>query len=155
MDLLTRVANFIDSLLTGIIVSQADRTRMGLVHRFEFEPSAKWTGYNVELLLRQYGIRIGGREKAWVTAEGSVRSAFCVGRAQAEFAEYILLAYKVPVTSPLLHAPNAQYAHTAPRRGAWGRKPNLLGWIMDVVAKMLGINPNGQVMQMIRRELND
>ena len=96
----------IDDFLTGGIVSRVDWVRMGSAHRFEFEPTTQWTGHNVELLLRQYGIRIGGRTKAWMDEDGRVRSAFYVRTHQAEHTEYILLSYDVSVLSPMLNPAN-------------------------------------------------
>lgn len=56
------------------------------------------------MLLRQYGIRIWGRE-----IDDSDELAFLVKRSQAVWAEYVLCRAGVPLTSKLLDPRNEQY----------------------------------------------
>lgn len=76
----------------------------GPMHRFTFSTQGEFTGVEVELLLRQYGIRIWGREMT-----NPNERAFLVKRRQAVWAEYILCRAGVPLTSPLLDPRNARY----------------------------------------------
>ncbi len=76
----------------------------GPLHRFAFAANAGMTGTQVELLLRQYGIRIWGREM-----HDPTERAFKVRRSQAVWAEYLLCRSGVPLLTPLLDARNAAY----------------------------------------------
>lgn len=76
----------------------------GSMHRFSYSRQGDFTGIDVEHLLRQYGIRVWGRE---VTDDEEI--AFLVKRKQAVWAEYLLCRAGVPLTSPLLDPRNAQY----------------------------------------------
>lgn len=77
----------------------------GPMHRFTFHAPGDFSGSEVEMLMRQYGIRIWGREM-----DDDEERAFLVKRSQAIWAEYLLCRVGVPLTSPLLDPRNAQYA---------------------------------------------
>lgn len=82
----------------------------GPMHRFCFARGAGFTGVEIEMLLRRYGIRIWGRE-----IEDEDEVAFLVKQRQAVWAEYILCRAGVPLTSTLLDPRNEQYRqHHAP-----------------------------------------
>lgn len=76
----------------------------GPMHRFSFLVAGDFTGAQVEMLLRQYGIRIWGRD-----IHDPEELAFLVKRSQAVWAEYILCRAGVPLTGKLLDPRNAQY----------------------------------------------
>jgi hypothetical protein len=80
------------------------RLAHGPMHRFTFSSKGEFTGAEVEMLLRRYGIRIWGRE-----LDLQDELAFLVKRRQAVWAEYILCRAGVPLTCPLLDARNAVY----------------------------------------------
>lgn len=82
----------------------AGRLAHGPMHRFTVSTQGDFTGMEVELMLRQYGVRIWGRE-----FDQADEFAFLVKRGQAVWAEYILCRAGVPLTSPLLDARNAAY----------------------------------------------
>lgn len=82
----------------------------GPMHRFTFSSAGDFSGVEVEMLLRRYGIRVWGRE---MNVPGEL--ALLVKRRQAVWAEYILCRAGVPLTCPLLDARNAAYRqHHAP-----------------------------------------
>lgn len=76
----------------------------GPMHRFAFRADAGFSGLQVEMILRQYGIRVWGREMS-----DSHERALLVKETQAIWAEYILCRAGVPLTTPLLDARNAHY----------------------------------------------
>ena len=80
------------------------RLTQGPMHRFTFAAEGEFTGVEVEMLLRQYGIRIWGREMGQPDER-----AILVKRRQAVWAEYILCRAGVPLTCPLLEPRNARY----------------------------------------------
>jgi hypothetical protein len=74
------------------------------MHRFTFSTGGDFSGTEVEMLLRQYGIRVWGRE---LNHAGEL--AFLVKQAQAEWAEYVLCRAGVALTCQLLNPRNAEY----------------------------------------------
>lgn len=76
----------------------------GSMHRFTFCGTSDFSGYEVEQLMHQYGIRIWGRE-----TNSPEELAFLVKHTQAVWAEYILCRAGVPLTCSLLDPRNAQY----------------------------------------------
>lgn len=84
------------------------RLRHGKMHRFSFFATSGFNGYKVEKLLRQYGIRVWGRQ-----LNGEMRS-FLVKRNQAVWAEYILCRAGVPLAGELLDPRNADYPDQHP-----------------------------------------
>lgn len=82
--------------------------RHGKMHRFTFDVSSGFTGYNVEKLLRRYGVRVWGRK-----VSGTQRS-FLVKRSQAVWAEYVLCRAGVPLLSPLIDPRNREYPERHP-----------------------------------------
>lgn len=107
-------------------------------HEFRLDCRVGWTGYQVESLLRRYGIRTYGR--LYNSNAPSVDEVgFRVAKHQATWAEYLMFRAKVPITSPTFNPANERYkpqptkAATVPP-GGWGRKPNGIGRIMDWLA---------------------
>ena len=94
---------FID--LLNPIDGYMGRLLYGPMHRFSFSTHGDFTGMQVEKLLRQYGIRIWGRE-----LDNDDELAFLVKQSQAVWAEYILCRAGVPLTCQLLDPRNEQYA---------------------------------------------
>lgn len=80
------------------------RLTHGQLYRFTFSTATGFTGVEIEMLLRQYGIRIWGRE---IIEQKEL--AFLVKERQAVWAEYILCRAGVPLTSKLLDPRNEQY----------------------------------------------
>ena len=76
----------------------------GPMHRFTFSTQSDFASAEIEMLMRQYGIRIWGREM-----RDEDEHAFLVKRRQAVWAEYLLCRAGVPLTGPLLDPRNAQY----------------------------------------------
>lgn len=88
--------NWLDGV-TGQIVN-------GQLHRFTFSTATGFTGVEIEMLLRQYGIHIWGRK---IIDQDEL--AFLVKQKQAVWAEYLLCRAGVPLTSKLLDPRNEQY----------------------------------------------
>jgi hypothetical protein len=79
------------------------RALHGPMHRFSFSRKGDFSGVDAEMLLRQYGIRVWGREA------NDEEIAILVKRKQAVWAEYILCRAGVPLICPLLDPRNAAY----------------------------------------------
>jgi len=79
------------------------------MHRFTFATGTGFTGLEAEKLLRQYGIRIWGREM-----NRTDERAFLVKKSQAVWAEYVLCRAGAPLTCPLLDPRNAEYRERHP-----------------------------------------
>ncbi len=75
----------------------------GPMHRFVIHRSGGFSGAEIEMLLRRYGIRIWGREIH------DDEFAFLVKQSQAVWAEYILCRAGVPLSNGLLDQRNAGY----------------------------------------------
>ena len=87
------------------------RAAHGSLHRFSFSIDSDFSAFEVEKLLRRYGIHIWGRR-----LESDTERSFLVKRRQAVWAEYLLCRAGVPLTSPLLDSRNEQYRRRhAPR----------------------------------------
>lgn len=82
----------------------AGRATHGDLHRFTFTTESGFTGMEVEMLLRRYGIRLWGRA---IVQDNEL--SFLVKRRQAVWAEYLLCRAGVPLTSQLLDPRNADY----------------------------------------------
>ncbi|MCB0045047.1 MAG: hypothetical protein KDD92_06440 [Caldilineaceae bacterium] len=76
----------------------------GPMHRFTFTADPGRSGLDVEMMLRQYGIRVWGREM-----DDSLDRALLVKRSQAVWAEYLLCRAGVSLTCPLLDPRNEHY----------------------------------------------
>jgi len=76
----------------------------GPLHRISFLRAGDFTGAQVEMLLRRYGIRIWGRE-----LDDAKELAFLVKQKQAIWAEYVLCRAGVPLTGELLDPRNEHY----------------------------------------------
>jgi len=82
----------------------------GPMHRFTFSNQGDFAGVEVEMLMRQYGVRIWGREM-----NQPEERAFLVKQSQAVWAEYILCRAGVPLTCKLLDPSHADdRAHHPP-----------------------------------------
>lgn len=79
-------------------------SRPSEMHQFQFDVGSGYTGYQVERMLRRYGVRIWGRK-----AQGDKRS-FLVRSQQAVWAEYLLCRMGVPLETELLDPRNQQYS---------------------------------------------
>lgn len=77
----------------------------GPLHRFTYLVDCDFTLGDIDSILRSYGIRMWGREVEPTSDE----RAFCVKRAQAIWAEYLLCRAGVPLTCELLDPRNAYY----------------------------------------------
>ena len=80
------------------------KLRHGPLFRISYERDAGYTGAQVEYMLRQYGIRVWGRE-----VDHADEIAIQVKRSQALWAEYILCRAGIPLTYELLDPRNADY----------------------------------------------
>jgi hypothetical protein len=76
----------------------------GPMHRFAFCRQGDFSGAEIEMLLRQYGIRVWARE---LTNPDEI--AICVKQKQAVWAEYLLCRAGVPLTGKLLDPRNEHY----------------------------------------------
>jgi len=112
----------------------------GPLHKFTFSTATGFTGVEIEMLLRQYGIRIWGRE---ILADKEL--AFLVKTRQAIWAEYILCRAGVPLTGKLLDPRNEQYC----QRHAPGSMPTpwskrgigphtFVDYVVDWLYRLLG-----------------
>ena len=72
--------------------------------KLTWESGLGWSGGDVEMLLRKYGIRCWKRQYAHDM--GTDEWGVVVGDAQAGWAEYILLSAGVPLTGPLVDEAN-------------------------------------------------
>ena len=102
MNVLPDLLNPIDGLM--------GRMTQGTMHRFEFAARGDYSGADVEMLLRQYGIPIWGREM-----EDPGCLAFQVRESQADWAEYLLCRAGVPLTSPLRNPAHARWLERSGR----------------------------------------
>lgn len=80
------------------------RTAHGSMHRFSFSIDSDFSAFEIEKLLRRYGIHIWGRK-----LESDTERSFLVKRRQAVWAEYLLCRAGVPLTCPLLDPRNEAY----------------------------------------------
>jgi hypothetical protein len=102
-------------------------------HEFEFVQTSAKTGYQIERLLRRYGILVYGR-----FADGK-RIRMQVAQQQAVWAEYLLLAAGIEPVSPPVDRANWQRARR-PLPRAWGVAPRrdwLSLWV-DWLGALLG-----------------
>ena len=107
--------------------------------RFTLRADGDFTGYEIEKMLRRYGIRIWGREM-----NDKEEHAFLVKRRQALWAEYLLCRAGVPLTCALLDPRNAHYREHHPPRSMpvpWtkhGVSPSgFVGHVLDLLDKLL------------------
>jgi hypothetical protein len=76
------------------------------MHRFTYSNATGFRGVDVEMLLRQYGVRVWGREVI-----DDEELALLVKQRQAVWAEYLLCRAGVPLTGNLLDPRNEQYRY--------------------------------------------
>lgn len=112
----------------------------GPMHRFSFSRHGGFSGAEVEMLLRQYGVRVWGRE-----FDAPDELALLVKKRQAIWAEYILCRACVPLTCQLLDPRNEQYR----QRHAPGSMPTpwtergirphtMIDYIVDWLYRLIG-----------------
>lgn len=91
----------------------------GPMHRFTWKIAPGYSGKDVEMRLRQYGIRVWGREMD----DGPDRGLL-VRQSQAVWAEYVLCRAGVPLTSPLLNSrhTNIHVEHGGTMPSPWTSK---------------------------------
>jgi hypothetical protein len=80
----------------------------GRMYQIEYFITSGRSGYDVELILRQYGIRVWGRQRTDITR------SLLVKQSQAAWAEYVLCRAGVPVAGELIDPRNARYAENHP-----------------------------------------
>ena len=97
----TDLINFLDGLV--------GRMSHGPMHKFTYSRAMDYAGYEVESILRRYGIRIWGRGFT-----DSDEIEILVKRSQARWAEYLLCRAGIPLTSPLLDPSNASLQNHHP-----------------------------------------
>lgn len=93
------IPDFIDPIDAWI-----GRMLHGPMHRFSFKRTNEFSGADVEMLLRRYGVRVWGRE-----FDSKEELALLVKKSQASWAEYVLCRAGVPLTCKLVYARNAKY----------------------------------------------
>jgi hypothetical protein len=110
------------------------------MHRFTFRADGGFVGIEVEHLLRQYGIRVWGREM-----DDPDERALLVKQSQAVWAEYILCRAGVPLTCALLDPRNRVYQQRhAPRSMPipWTEKgigpSSLIDHVVDWIDRLTG-----------------
>lgn len=77
------------------------RAANGPLHQFTFRTGYGFRGRDVEMILRDHGIKVFERVKL-----GRGELAFSVRQDQAEWAEYLLCRARVPLTCELLDPDN-------------------------------------------------
>jgi hypothetical protein len=101
--------------------------RYGKLHRFTFSTQTGWLFYRAEVLLRQYGVPVYGREIVSKNEQG-----FSVRPKQAVWAEHVLCKAGVPLTCVLLDGRNQHYGYVMPRAWKSGiRATTTIGKILD------------------------
>jgi hypothetical protein len=80
----------------------------GPMHRLTFSRKGDFSGVEVERMLRQYGVRVWGRQA------DEEEIGVLVKESQALWAEYLLCRAGVPLTGKLLDPRNAHYRQVHP-----------------------------------------
>lgn len=110
-------------------------------HRF-YVSKDYWCGYELECLMRKFGIRIYGRDagKEYIT--------FTVKEKQANYAEYLLIRAGFEIRNKLRNPANAKHAPdyynkhpSIPTGGGGGTKRDLITALFDFVAPFMGSKP--------------
>lgn len=119
--------------LDGVLAEMRYGTHTFIVHY-----RSGWTGYEVECLLRKYGILVYGRMYNELSPDED-HYGFRVARHQAGWAEYLMFRAGVPIVSPTFDPRNEKVRaktnqHSSLPPGGWGRKANGFGRIMDWLA---------------------
>ena len=130
MNLLIDVINPIDAIWA--------KAQHGPMHRFSFSPTTTISGLSVERLLRQYGVRMWGRD-----TRHNDEFAFLVKKSQAEWAEYLLLRAGVVLKTPLINPDNlTSYPQHDSMPTPWsdeGLKPqSFVDHLIDWLDRLLG-----------------
>ena len=113
------------------------QSQYGKMHRFLWDIDSGFTGYRVESMLRQYGIRVWGRK-----AQGAKRS-FLVRQSQAVWAEYLLCRMGVPLESKILDRRNLEYPaqHDSTMPVPWssqsGRPISFVDKLLELMARFV------------------
>jgi len=115
-------------------------------HTISVEMTAHgWSGYQVECLLRRYGILI--KDRFVSTKEEEFSGPFIslsVQRWRANQAEYILIRAGVPVLGPLFNEQNAKFAPKPGEQGSispggWGHgRLDFMTHVIDFLTPILG-----------------
>lgn len=115
----------------------------GGMHRFVIMRADDSTPYQVERVMRQYGIRIWGRE-----ADDPETFAFAVRRGQAKWAEYVLCRAGLHVLSPLVDPENRRRTRRAGMPKPWQREGigavGIVDRIVDWLAGLAGADDHGR-----------
>jgi hypothetical protein len=120
------------------------RIRFGNGHMFTWHPGGDYTGGDVEMLLRGYGIACYARQYAlWGQDYG-----ITVQKRQAHWAEYLLCKANVPLTCQLLDARHSKMLDgKMPSR--WSkrkRRPvDWSGWLCELLASDPAVLRNAPV----------
>lgn len=111
----------------------------GELHRFTFFTNVGVTGHKAELILRQYGIPVWGRE-----APSDNECGFQVKMTQAIWAEYLLCRAGIRLSCPLLDPRNAEYSERHERYSMptpWTETgigaTTLIGRVMDFMDRII------------------
>jgi hypothetical protein len=115
------------------------RAAHGQMHCFTFRADGEYSGYEIEKMLRRYGIRIWGRKM-----EGDQERAFLVKQTQAVWAEYLLCRAGVPLTCALLDPRNEHYCRRHEPQSMpipWTKHgigpSSFVDYILDLIDKIL------------------
>lgn len=113
--------------------------RYGKMYKIRYFITSAFNGYDVEKILRRYGIRVWGRERDDVTR------SLLVKQSQAEWAEYVLCRAGVPLAGELLNPKNADYADMhadSPMPAPWSQNGigaiSVVDHLVDWMAKIVG-----------------
>ena len=104
-------------------------------HWFTFQRGGGVTGWQVECVLKRYGVPVVNRRYAANSPTVSV----CVPGSQAKFAEYLLCraGLAAALTTPLLNPRHAQ-TKIGPLPPAWGKPAKTRG-AMGWIVRLLGL----------------
>lgn len=118
----------------------------GAGHRFTWHPRGDFTGGDVEMLLRGYGIAVYARQYALLGADYGVT----VRKRQAHWAEYILCQAGVPLTCQLLDTRHSRML-TGKMPVRWSKRKRRAvgasGWLVNLLASDPAVLRNAPVRQ--------
>lgn len=125
--------------LISLVDAAYGTARYGRMHRIRYFITSAFNGYDVEKILRRYGVRVWGRERDDVTR------SLLVKQNQAEWAEYVLCRAGVPLAGELLNPRNADYADMhadSPMPAPWSQNGigaiSAVDHLVDWMAKIVG-----------------
>ena len=114
----------INQMLDSFVVRAAN----GPLHQFTFRRGHGFRGRDVEMILREHGIKVFERVSL---PQGEL--GFCVRQDQAEWSEYLLCRARVPLTSDLLDPENEILLN-----GGKSERPSLLARVLDALGRFIG-----------------